>query len=57
MKKVVILHSDIATDGSLDELDCLVQAEAIADAVRTLHYEPVLLPFELNLNRTITMLQ
>ena len=57
MKKIVILHSDIAPDASDDELDCLVQAEAIAEALRSLHYEPVLLPFELNLNNTITMLQ
>ena len=57
MKKIVILHSDISPDASQDELDCLQQAEAIAQALRTLHYEPILLPFELNLNNTITMLQ
>ncbi|MDM7985793.1 MAG: ATP-grasp domain-containing protein [Smithella sp.] len=57
MKKIVILHSDIPPDASDDELDCLVQAEAIAEALRTLHYHPALLPFELNLNNTITMLQ
>jgi D-alanine-D-alanine ligase len=57
MKKIVILHSDISPDASQDELDCIQQAEAIAQALRTLHYEPILLPFELNLNNTITMLQ
>ncbi|MBN1470312.1 MAG: ATP-grasp domain-containing protein [Syntrophaceae bacterium] len=57
MKKIVILHSNIAPDASDDELDCLVQAEAIAEALRTLNYEPVLLPFEINLNNTITMLK
>ncbi|MCE5212010.1 MAG: ATP-grasp domain-containing protein [Deltaproteobacteria bacterium] len=57
MKKIVILHSDIAPDAGQDELDCLQQAESIAEAMRTLPYEPVLLPFELNLNHTITMLQ
>jgi len=57
MKKIVILHSDIPPDASDDELDCLVQAEAIAEALRTLHYDPAFLPFELNLNNTITMLQ
>jgi len=51
------LHSDISPDASQDELDCLEQAEAIAQALRTLNYEPLLLPFELNLNHTITMLQ
>jgi D-alanine-D-alanine ligase len=57
MKKVVILHSDVAPDAAEDELDCLKQAESIAEALRTLQYEPILLPFELNLNHTITMLQ
>jgi D-alanine-D-alanine ligase len=57
MKKIVILHSDISPDAAEDELDCLEQAEAIAQALRVLNYEPVLLPFELNLNHTITMLQ
>ena len=56
-KKILILHSDISPDASQDELDCLEQAEAIAQALRTLHCEPILLPFELNLNHTITMLQ
>src|SRR5208283_1791506 len=57
MKKIVILHSDISLDASEDELDCLQQAESIAGALRTLNYEVVLLPFELNLNNTITMLK
>lgn len=57
MKKIVILHSDIAPDASEDERDCLVQAQAIAEALRMLNYEPALLPFELNLNNTIAILQ
>jgi len=57
MKKIVILHSDISPDAREDELDCLQQAESIAGALRTLNYEAVLLPFELNLNNTITMLK
>jgi D-alanine-D-alanine ligase len=57
MKKIVILHSDVPADASQDELDCLQQAEAIAGALAKLNYEPVLLPFELNLNNTVTMLQ
>jgi D-alanine-D-alanine ligase len=56
MEKIVILHSDILPDASQDELDCLIQAQAIADALCSLNYDPVLLPFELNLNNTITML-
>jgi D-alanine-D-alanine ligase len=57
MEKIIILHSDIAPDASQDEQDCLVQAQAIADALCALNYDPVLLPFELNLNNTISMLQ
>ena len=38
-------------------MDCLQQAQSIAGALRTLNYEAVLLPFELNLNNTITMLK
>ena len=57
MKKVVILHSDIAPDAAEDELDCLQQAEAIAAALRKLGYKPVLLPFGLDLNQTIIKLK
>ncbi len=57
MDKIVILHSDVAPDAPDDELDCLVQAEAIAEALRALNYDPALLPFELNLNNTMTMLR
>jgi D-alanine-D-alanine ligase len=57
MKKIVILHSDISPDAKEDELDCLQQAEAIARALDSLHYDSILLPFELNLNDNITMLK
>jgi len=57
MKKIVILHSDISSDAPEDELDCLQQAESIASTLRTLDFDPVLLPFELNINNTITMLK
>jgi D-alanine-D-alanine ligase len=57
MKKIVILHSDISPDAKEDELDCLQQAESIAQALDTLNYEAILLPFELNLNNTIAMLK
>ena len=56
MKKVVILHSDIAPDASEDELDCLMQAKTISGALRQLDYEPILLPFVLDLNKTIDTL-
>jgi len=57
MKKVVILHSDVAPDAAEDELDCLQQADAIAQSLSKLNYESILLPFELNLNKIIKKLQ
>lgn len=57
MKKIVILHSDISAESSEDELDCLRQAEVISGAIRILGYEPVLLPFVLDLNQTIKELK
>jgi D-alanine-D-alanine ligase len=57
MKKVVILHSDVAPDAAEDELDCLQQADAIAQYLSKLNYESILLPFELNLNKIIKKLQ
>jgi len=57
MKKIAILHSDISADSTEDELDCLKQAEAISEALRLLDYEPILLPFILDLNQTIKKLK
>jgi D-alanine-D-alanine ligase len=56
MKKAVILHSDVPPDASEDELDCLRQADTIAEALRKLGYDPVLMPFVLDLNQTIKAL-
>lgn len=57
MTKVVILHSDVAPDAAEDELDCLQQAEAIAEALRALDYKPTLLPFDLDINKIIMKLK
>ncbi len=57
MKKIVILHSDISADATEDELDCLKQAESISEALYLLDYEPILLPFVLDLNQTIKKLK
>ena len=57
MKKIVILHSDVAPDAAEDELDCLQQAETIAEALHKLGYEPTLLPFGLDINQTIIKLK
>jgi len=54
--KIVILHSDVAPDASEDELDCLRQADTIAGALRQLGYDPVLMPFVLDLGQTIKAL-
>ena len=56
MKKVVILHSDVPPDASEDELDCLRQAQTISSALQQLGHEPVLLPFVLDLSKTINAL-
>lgn len=56
MKKIVILHSDVTPDAGEDELDCLRQADTIAEALLQLGYDPVLIPFVFDLTRTITAL-
>jgi D-alanine-D-alanine ligase len=56
MKKIVILHSDISPDATEDELDCIKQADTIAQAVRQLGHEPFLVPFCLDLGQTIKAL-
>jgi D-alanine-D-alanine ligase len=54
--KIVILHSDVVPDASEDELDCLRQADTIAGALQQLGYDPVLMPFVLDLDQTINAL-
>jgi D-alanine-D-alanine ligase len=57
MKKALILHSDVPPDAGEDELDCLRQADTIAEALSTLGYNPVLLPFVLDLGKNIAALR
>lgn len=57
MKKIVILHTDVPENASVDELDTLRQAEAVAQAMVSLGYEPVLLPFSMDLNIVISKLR
>jgi D-alanine-D-alanine ligase len=57
MDKIVILHTDVAQDASEDELDTLRQAQTIAQAIISLGYEPVMLPFGMDLNETISKLR
>ena len=57
MKKIVILHTDVAPDAGVDEQDTMLQAQTIAKAITSLGYEPVLLPFVMDLNATISKLR
>ena len=56
MKKIVILHSDVKEDAGEDELDCLKQAEVIADALASLGHKVFAIPFLPDLNATISRL-
>ncbi|MDP2854020.1 MAG: hypothetical protein Q8O28_07210 [Smithellaceae bacterium] len=57
IRRIVILHTDVAQDAGEDELDTLRQAETIAQAMVSLGYEPVMLPFVMDLNVTIAKLR
>jgi len=56
MKKIVVLHSDISPEATQDELDCLIQAQTIATALKELNFQPVLVPFSLDIRQTIAKL-
>ncbi len=57
MRKIVILHTDVAAEAGEDELDCLRQAQTIGEAIQTLGDESLLIPFEMDLNKTIAKLR
>jgi len=57
LKKIVILHSDVAPNAGVDELDCLQQAQAVSEAMISLGYEPIMLPFVMDLNENIAALR
>ncbi|MFH0701674.1 MAG: D-alanine--D-alanine ligase [Candidatus Woesearchaeota archaeon] len=52
MEKVVVLHNLVPADAPEDEKDNLVEAEAVSQALSELGYEPIKLPFGLNLEQT-----
>ena len=56
MGKIVILHTDVAPDAGADEQDTMLQAQTIAGAITSLGHEPVMLPFAMDLNATISKL-
>ena len=57
MKRIVILHSDVSPDAGIDEQDTLQQAGAVSCAIALLGYEPVLLPFRIDLSATTAALR
>ncbi|MHB8138676.1 MAG: D-alanine--D-alanine ligase family protein [Smithellaceae bacterium] len=57
LKKIVILHTDVAPNAGVDELDCLQQAQAVSEALIALGYEPIMLPFVMDLNENISALR
>lgn len=52
-KKVVILHNQVTKESSKDELDVLVQAEEVFKALVELDYQPVTVPFSLDLEKNM----
>jgi D-alanine-D-alanine ligase len=52
-KKVVILHNQVGADSPKDELDVLVQADEVFKSLSELGYQPVTIPFSLDLDKNI----
>ena len=48
---ILVLHDELSVDARPDELDTLVQANAVTHALRELSHEPTRLGFTLNLKR------
>lgn len=57
MKNILILHSDVAADAGEDELDCLIQARAVGEAITQLGHKQLMLPFGMDLNANIANLR
>ncbi len=56
-QKIVILFSEISQDAREDEHDTLTQVKAVSGALSELEFEPVPMPFSLNLPETIEKLK
>jgi D-alanine-D-alanine ligase len=52
-KKVVILHNQVTKDSPKDELDVLVQVDAVFKSLAELGYQPVTVPFSLDFEKNI----
>ncbi|MEW5801940.1 MAG: D-alanine--D-alanine ligase [bacterium] len=55
--KIAVLHSRINEGASRDEQDIMVQVEVVSQALSVLGFEPVTIPFSLNLEMAISALQ
>jgi D-alanine-D-alanine ligase len=47
-RTIVIIHQPVPENATPDDLDVLDQASAVSDALKTLGYSPVIMPFELD---------
>jgi D-alanine-D-alanine ligase len=54
---IAILYADLPEDAAKDELDVLVQVEAVSDALRRLNHNPTQLPVSLDLSDLAKKLQ
>jgi len=52
-KNAVILHNQVGADSPKDELDVLVQVEAIKRSLAELGYRPVIVPFSLDVDKAL----
>ena len=52
-RKVVILHNQVTAESPKDELDVLVQVDAVFKSLSELGYEPVTVPFSLAFEKTL----
>ncbi|MEN6320186.1 MAG: D-alanine--D-alanine ligase [Syntrophaceae bacterium] len=55
--KAVVLHSEIQEEAGRDEKDVLVQADVVSSTLADLGYEPVAIPFSLNVAQTANLLK
>ena len=55
--RVVVLHGKVAEDAGKDELDVLVQRDAVSTALADLGYDPAALPFSLDMEGVVRELQ
>jgi len=55
--RVVVLHGKVAEDAGKDELDVLVQRDAVSTALADLGYDPAALPFSLDMESVVRELR